>query len=181
MGQDPSEGAALVFVVLPNVFDAMPLGTLIGAVFFILLSIAALTSTVSLLEVVVSYFVDETTWSRKQSVWLVGGFTFLVGLPSALSQGGSDLLTNQISLFGQTGFLNIMDYIWGNLALALGALLLSIFVAWVWGTRQAVEELQVGADGMFSGTLVSVWTFFLKFVCPLVIAIIFGAIALGVI
>jgi NSS family neurotransmitter:Na+ symporter len=74
-----------------------------------------------------------------------------------------------------------MDYIWGNLALALGALLLSIFVAWVWGTRQAVEELQVGADGMFSGTLVSVWTFFLKFVCPLVIAIIFGAIALGVI
>lgn len=182
MGQDPSEGAALVFVVLPNVFDAMPLGTLIGAVFFILLSIAALTSTVSLLEVVVSYFVDETSWSRKKSVWLVGGFTFLVGLPSALSQGGSDLLTNQISLFGQTGFLNIMDYIWGNLALALGALLLSIFVAWVWGTREAVAELQQGDDeGLFTGSLVSVWTFFLKFVCPVVIAIIFTAIALGVI
>lgn len=181
MGQMPDEGPALIFVVLPNVFDAMPLGTLIGAVFFILLSIAALTSTVSLLEVVVSYFVDETSWSRTRSVWLVGAFTFAVGLPSALSQGGSDVLTNQISLFGQTGFLNIMDYIWGNLALALGALLLSIFVAWVWGTGRAVEELQEGADGMFSGTLASVWTFFLKFVCPIVIAIIFGAIALGVI
>ncbi len=181
MGQTPGEGPALIFVVLPNVFDAMPLGTLFGGVFFVLLSIAALTSTVSLLEVVVSYFVDETSWSRKKSAWIVGGFTFLVGLPSALSQGGSDLMTNQISLFGQTGFLNIMDFIWGNLALALGALLLSIFVAYVWGTGNAVEELQQGAGDTFSGALVSIWTFFLKFVCPVVIAVIFGAIAFGVI
>lgn len=181
MGQDPSEGAALVFVVLPEVFDAMPLGNFVGAVFFILLSIAALTSTVSLLEVVVSYFVDETSWSRKKSVWLVGGFTFLLGLPAALSQGGSDVLTNQLQLFGQTGFLNIMDYIWGNLSLALGALLLSIFVGWIWGAQSAIEELQQGAGTTFSGGLVSVWRFAIKFVCPLVIAVIFGAILFGVI
>jgi NSS family neurotransmitter:Na+ symporter len=181
MGQDPSEGAALVFVVLPEVFDAMPLGGFIGTVFFVLLSIAALTSTVSLMEVVVSYFVDETSWSRAKSVWIVGGFTFTVGIPSALAQGGSDFFTNQLQLFGQTGFLNIMDFIWGNLSLALGALLLSIFTGWVWGTANAIDELQQGADGGFQGLLPSVWSVFLKYVCPIVIAVIFGAIATGVI
>ncbi len=181
MGQNPSEGPALVFVVLPEVFDAMPLGNFVGTVFFILLSIAALTSTVSLLEVVVSYFVDETSWSRKKSVGIVGGFTFLVGLPSALSQGGSDFFTNQLQLFGQTGFLNIMDYIWGNLSLALGALLLSIFVGWIWGADGAIAELQEGAGDTFTGSLAGVWRFAIKFVCPVVIAVIFGAILFGII
>jgi NSS family neurotransmitter:Na+ symporter len=181
MGQNPSEGPALVFVVLPEVFDAMPLGSFVGAVFFILLSIAALTSTVSLLEVVVSYFVDETSWSRKKSVGIVGGFTFLVGLPSALSQGGSDFFSNQLQLFGQTGFLNIMDYIWGNLSLALGALLLSVFVGWIWGADGAIAELQEGGGDTFTGSLVGVWRFAIKFVCPVVIAVIFGAILFGVI
>jgi NSS family neurotransmitter:Na+ symporter len=182
MGQDPSEGAALVFVVLPEVFDAMPLGTFVGAMFFVLLSIAALTSTVSLLEVVVSYFVDETSWSRKKSVWLVGGFTFALGLPSALAQGGVGALTDMSWLVGDQlfgtdpGFLDIMDFIWGNLSLALGALLLSVFVGWVWGVQGAIEELQQGDDGMFDGALVSVWTFFLRFVCPLFIFVIVGRI-----
>ncbi|WP_022836447.1 sodium-dependent transporter [Salisaeta longa] len=180
MGQNPSEGPALVFVILPEVFGAMPLGSFVGAVFFTLLSIAALTSTVSLLEVVVSYFVDETSWSRKKSAWLVGGFTFLVGVPSALSQGGSDFFTNQLQLFGQTGFLNIMDYIWGNVSLALGALLLSIFVSWVWGADAAVRELQQGADG-FTGMAVAVWRFFVKYVCPLFIAAILVGKVLGTI
>jgi NSS family neurotransmitter:Na+ symporter len=142
-------------------------------VFFILLSIAALTSMVSLLEVVVSYFVDETSWSRAKSVWIVGGFTFVVGLPSALAQGGSTFLTEQVSLFGVTGFFSIMDYIWGNVSLALGALLISIFVGWVWGTGQAVEELQQGSEDFFEGALAQTWVFFLKYVCPIVIAIIF--------
>jgi len=182
MGMKPeSGGPALIFVVLPEVFAEMPLGSFISAVFFVLLSIAALTSMVSLLEVVVSYFVDETTWSRAKSVWVVGGFTFAAGLPSALSQGGSDLLTNQISLFGQTGFLSIMDFIWGNISLALGALLISIFVGWIWGTGQAIEELQQGDDDMFTGAPVTVWRVFLQYICPVVIAAILGGIVFGVI
>jgi len=182
MGMKPeSGGPALIFVVLPEVFAEMPLGSFISAVFFVLLSIAALTSMVSLLEVVVSYFVDETTWSRAKSVWAVGGFTFAAGLPSALSQGGSKLLSEQISLFGQTGFLSIMDFIWGNISLALGALLISIFVGWIWGTGQAIEELQQGDDGMFTGTPVAIWRVFLQYICPVVIAAILGGILFGVI
>ena len=182
MGMQPeSGGPALIFVVLPEVFAEMPLGSFISAVFFVLLSIAALTSMVSLLEVVVSYFVDETSWSRAKSVWIVGGFTFAVGLPSALSQGGSTLLSEQISLFGQTGFLSIMDYIWGNISLALGALLISIFVGWIWGTGQAIEELQQGDDDMFTGAPVMIWRVFLQYICPVVIAAILGGILFGVI
>lgn len=173
MGRDPGAGGpSLIFQVLPEVFATMPLGSFISAVFFILLSIAALTSMVSLLEVVVSYFVDETTWSRSKSVIVVGGVTFAAGVPSALAQGGSTFLTEQVSLFGQTGFFSIMDYIWGNVSLALGALLISIFVGWVWGATQAVEELQQGSDDLFAGWLATTWIFFLKYVSPIVIAII---------
>lgn len=182
MGQTPDEGPALIFVVLPNVFDAMPLGGFIGAVFFILLSIAALTSTVSLLEVVVSYFVDETDWSRAKSVWIVGGFTFAFGVPSALAQGAVPLFTDMSWLVGDwlfgedPGFLDVMDFIWGNFSLAIGALLLSLFAGWVWGVGNAIEELQQGSGKMFAGVWTTIWSFFLRFICPVFIAIILGNI-----
>jgi NSS family neurotransmitter:Na+ symporter len=172
-GQDPSSGPALIFVVLPEVFDAMPLGRLMSVLFFLLLSIAALTSTVSLLEVVVSYFVDEKSWSRKRAVAIVGFFTFLIGLPAALSAGAVDRLTDMSWLvgeggfLGQTDFLSIMDAIWGNVSLAFGALLISIFVGWVWGTKQAAMEIREGSE--LSPALQRVWSFFIKYVCPIFI------------
>jgi len=185
-GQDPTEGPALIFVVLPQVFEAMPLGNFIGAVFFILLSIAALTSTVSLLEVVVSYFVDETSFNRKKAAWMVGGFTFTFGVPSALSNGAVPWLTDMSwlvgnRLFGEApSFLDVMDFIWGNLSLAIGALLLSIFVGWVWGGENAIKELQEGSGDAFTGTLSTVWSAFLKYICPIIIVVILANI-IGVI
>jgi NSS family neurotransmitter:Na+ symporter len=187
MGQDPGEGAALVFVTLPGVFDAMPLGNFIGTLFFILLSIAALTSMVSLLEVVISYFVDETDWTRKGIVWVMGGSIFVLGIPSGLSQGAVPVLSDMSwlvgdQIFGESpSFLDILDFIWGNISLALGALLISVFVGWVWGTGQAIDELQEGDDDLFTGSVVSTWSFFLKYVCPVVIAAILGGILFGVI
>jgi len=181
-GQDPTEGPALIFVVLPQVFEAMPLGTFIGALFFILLSIAALTSTVSLLEVVVSYFVDETTFSRKKAAWVVGGFTFAFGIPSALANGAVGGLSDMSWLVGNRvfgenpSFLDVMDFIWGNLSLAIGALLLSVFIGWVWGTDNAIAEMQEGSGNSFKGTLATVWSVFLKYVCPIVIAVILANI-----
>jgi len=181
-GQDPTEGPALIFVVLPQVFEAMPLGTFIGALFFILLSIAALTSTVSLLEVVVSYFVDETTFSRKKAALVVGGFTFAFGIPSALANGAVGGLSDMSWLVGNRvfgenpSFLDVMDFIWGNLSLAIGALLLSVFVGWVWGTDNAIGEMQEGSGNSFKGILATVWSVFLKYICPIVIAVILANI-----
>lgn len=171
-GMDPAEGPSLVFVTLPAVFDAMPLGSVVAVLFFILLSIAALTSTVSLLEVVVSYVVDEHRWSRRKSVWTVAALTFVVGLPSALSQGTIPALGGgKFSILGQTDFLSLMDYLWGNISLALGALLLSIFVGWVWGRRGPESELRMGA-GTTSDTLIHLWWIFLRYVCPVVIFVV---------
>jgi len=169
MGKDPAEGPTLIFVVLPEIFAHMPLGTLVAVLFFILLSIAALTSTVSLLEVVTAFFVDERRWSRKHAVWVVGAVTFVVGLPSALSQG-ADTTLSEMTFFGNTSFLYIMDFLWGNLSLAVGALLLSIFVGWVWGVARAGEELRHGSAA--GPGLVRLWGFFIRWVCPVVILIV---------
>jgi NSS family neurotransmitter:Na+ symporter len=169
MGKDPAAGPSLVFVTLPEIFREMPMGGFAGILFFVLLSIAALTSTVSLLEVVVSYFVDERRWSRKKSVWLVGFATFLIGLPSALSQGAIEKLSS-FSILGQTDFLSLMDFIWGNISLALGALLLSVFVGWVWSAAKAGIEFRTGS--MMGETAIRVWSVFIQYICPVVIFIV---------
>lgn len=176
LGLSPDQGPALIFEILPKMFHQMPLGFIIGIVFFILLSIAALTSTISLLEVVVSYFIDEKNWTRKKSVWIVGTITCLVGIPSVLSQGIAGPLSDMTWLLGEnwafssTDFLSFMDFIWGNISLALGALLISIFVGWVWGTKNAEEELAQGST--LGSTVLRFWSIFLKYVCPIVIFIV---------
>lgn len=176
VGAQPDAGPALVFIVLPQVFAEMPFGMVVGILFFTLLAIAALTSTVSLLEVVVSYFVDERRWSRKKAVWILGGVTFVVGLPSALSQGAVAGLSDMSYIFGENGFfgqndvLSVFDFFWGNLSLAIGALLISVFVGWVWGGENAVAEIARGSN--FGGALAKTWVFLLRYVLPILIFIV---------
>ena len=167
MGASPGQGPALIFQVLPEIFAEMPFGTVVGALFFLLLSIAALTSTISLLEVPVAYLVDEQEWSRDRAVWTLGGIVFAVGLPSALSQGAVGGLT---SFIGGVDFLTIMDMIWGQTALAVGALLLSIFIGWVWTAEGAAEEIRTGSDSFES--IGATWQFFIRWVCPMVIFVV---------
>src|SRR5690606_16376897 len=95
-GQSPSEGPGLVFVALPAVFESMGplLGKLIGGSFFLLLCFAALTSTISLLEVPVSYLVDEKKFSRGKAVVIMAAVVFTVGVPSMLGFGAVDTFTN---------------------------------------------------------------------------------------
>ncbi len=168
-GLQPDAGPKLVFVVLPELFDKMPLGGLVGVLFFLLLAIAALTSTISLLEVPVSYLVDSKRWVRKQAVWIAGGFALLLGIPSALSQGAVPALSS-LPFFGGKGFLDLMDFIWGNISLALGAMLLSIFIGWVWGINQATDEVLTGAPGF--KPYAPVWSLFIRYICPAVIFIV---------
>jgi NSS family neurotransmitter:Na+ symporter len=119
--------------------------------------------------VVTAYFVDERRWSRKQAVWAIGGVTFVVGLPSVLSQGANETLST-MSLAGNTSFLFIMDHLWGNVSLAIGALLLSIFIGWVWGVDEAGAELKRGSA--FGETSVRIWGFFVRWICPVVIFVV---------
>ncbi len=171
--QSPEVGAKLVFVVLPQLFAKMPGGAVWGALFFLLLSVAALTSTISLLEVPVAFMVDEKKIPRKKVVWAVALVTFALGVPSALSQGANPFLTN----FGvipqrlaDPDFLSQMSFVFGDFSLAFGALLLSIFIGWVWGAKNAANEIKQGSRTF--GALFSVWVFMMRYFIPLVIFVI---------
>ncbi len=168
VGQAPTQGPGLVFNVLPEIFQRMPGGTIVGVFFFVLLAIAALTSTVSLLEVPVAFLVDQRKWRRKKAVLIVTIIVFVVGLPSALSQGTVPALSS-MAWAGGKGFLDVMDFLFGNLSLSIGGLLLAILVGWVWGTRRATEELLLGAGPLYA-KFAPAWSFILKYVCPLIIA-----------
>ncbi len=170
-GMDPASGPALTFQTLPAVFEKMPAGGLVAVIFFLLLSIAALTSSISMLEVPVSYLLDEKKASRTAAAWIVAGCAFVFGVPSALSNGGSRFFSD-MELFGQTGFLNIVDYAFGTILVVVISLLCSVYVGWVWKTRSAIREIAEGAPGFDNGKAVSlakIWAFFIRFVCPLVI------------
>lgn len=180
-GKDPAQGTALVFKVLPDIFSAMPAGgNIIGAMFFLLLCLAALTSSISMVEVAGSYLIDEKRWSRKKATWTVGILAFIVGIPSALSGGASKLLTSMsINFFGQdkTSFLDIMDAIFGELLIVTVALVTSLYVGWSMDIKKISAEIGEGAPlfhRKFAGTITyaSLWIFFIRFVCPLVITLV---------
>ena len=112
-GIEPSGGAGLIFATLPGIFESIGpvLGVVIGSAFFLLLSFAALTSTVSLLEVPVSYIVDEHNVPRKKAVWGIAMLIFVIGIPSLIGNGYSAFFTNFVTLPGMDSPLTFMDLI----------------------------------------------------------------------
>ncbi len=170
VGLEPTQGPALVFNVLPKVFETMPGGTVIGLLFFVLLAIAALTSTVSLLEVPVAFFVDEKKWSRKKAVWMLTAIVFVAGLPSALSQGTVQLFSS-ISVLGQTDWLSLMNFLFSDISLPVGGLFLSLFVGWVWGADRASDETLEGATPR-ARMLMFAWRPLIRFISPVIILLV---------
>jgi NSS family neurotransmitter:Na+ symporter len=166
-GLDPAGGAGLVFQVLPTLFSTLPAGQLFGAAFFLLLTIAALTSTISLLEVPVSYLIDEWRWTRGKAVILTTLLTLLIGLPSALGNGAVGMFTNMPGV--GTSFLGLMNIVFGNYSLSIGSLALAVFVGYRWGVRGAVAEIE--QDGV-TFRLKSVWAFLIRFLCPVAVVVI---------
>lgn len=181
-GKDPAQGTALVFQVLPDVFNSIPSGgNIVGALFFLLLCIAALTSSISMIEVPASYLIDEKKWRRKYAAWTIGILAFIIGIPSALSGGASEWLTHiQIPFFGgtvKTGFLDIMDAIFGELLIVIVAFMTSLYTGWAMDTRKLADEIGQSAP-VFNRVLVAnltpakLWIFFIRFVCPVVIGLV---------
>ncbi|MGH9382122.1 MAG: sodium-dependent transporter [Thermoanaerobaculia bacterium] len=168
-GVEPNAGPGLVFVVLPTIFAHMPLGGLFAVLFYLLLAIAALTSTISLLEVVVAYFVDERGWRRGRAAVAISAACFLLALPSALSQGVVPSLGN---VFGMS-FLDLQNAIFGNYSLSIGALLICLFVGWKWGIGRALDNIEMGG-GRMPGR--RAFGFVVRYVCPLAIAFVLGFI-----
>ncbi|MDX1584511.1 MAG: sodium-dependent transporter, partial [Thermoanaerobaculia bacterium] len=148
------------------IFGQLPAGQMFAIAFYALLSIAALTSTISLLEVVVSYFVDEREWNRSVAAWSIGGVCFVLAVPSALANGSVDFLTTDFLGTGMD-FLSLQNVIWGNYSLTLGALLTCLFVAYKWGVPLALESLESSGHRLPASGL---WGLLIRFVCPLALA-----------
>ncbi|MBS63821.1 sodium-dependent transporter [Salinisphaera sp.] len=161
-GMEPSAGAGLTFMTLPTVFAEMPAGAIFGLAFFVLLAIAALTSAVSLLEVVVSYLVDDKGFTRATAASTAGVVIFLLGIPISLSQG----VWKEITIAGMT-FLDFADFLTAQVMMPIGGLLIALFVGWRLGPR-AVEALKSHPDQRLP--LAGLWLFILRFVAPLGIA-----------
>ncbi|HOI29972.1 MAG TPA: sodium-dependent transporter [Melioribacteraceae bacterium] len=168
-GQNPDVGPSLIFRTLPVVFTKMPGGHLFSILFFLALALAALTSTVSLLEVVTAYFVDEKGWARKKAVIVFGTLSLILGIPSALS-------TNLLSDFKIAGlnFFDLTEFISSNLMLPIGGFFIAIFVGWLWGFDKVLNFLKDGSEKIFDKFpwIIGLWKVILRFIAPVLIIIV---------
>lgn len=167
-GYEPSAGPGLLFITLPAVFAQMPLGSLFSILFFFLVLFAALSSSISLLEVCVSYVVDEWKMKRKTAVFVIGFAMFCIGIIASLSFGQ----LSHIKIIGDRNFFDSLDFVASNILLPLGGLLLCIVVGWVWGTDKAVKE--ASNNGQLEFKLAGSWSFLVKWVGPIAISIVFA-------
>lgn len=165
-GIAPSAGAQLVFITLPNVFEQLPFSSLWSLIFYILLAMAALTSTISLHEVVTAYIHEEFRMTRKRAAWLVSIGVFILGILSSLSFG----LLKEFTIGGLI-FFDALDYLTAKIMLPLGGMLTCIFV----GTRvdKKILKAELTNEGTIKFRLFSIYVFFMKYVSPIAIGIVF--------
>ncbi|MGM0548182.1 MAG: sodium-dependent transporter [Bacillota bacterium] len=159
-GLDPASGPGLTFITLPAVFTQMPFGIFFSVIFFLLLTIAALTSSISMLEVVVSFLIDEYNWQRKKASYLMGFLIFLVGIPPLLGY-------SSFSNFSFLGMDVLDTYDWfSNYILLPGCgILTSIFVGHIWG----IENLTKEANKNSRFKMGSIYALLLKYIVPAVV------------
>ena len=163
---EPDAGAGLVYITLPNIFQQMPGGYFFSLMFFILLGVAALTSTISVLEVIVAFFVEELKLKRKAATLLATGSVSVLGILCVLSFSSM----SDFKLFGFTVF-DLMDFTSANILLPLGGFFIVIFVAWFLGREKAAGELS--NRGRLRTGYMPFFMFIIKFLAPLAIAFIF--------
>jgi len=144
LGADPAQGPGLIFVILPSIFPQIAGGTVWGTMFFILLFMAALTSAISILEVVTAYFIDQKGWSRKKATIRFGSIITIVGVFCSLSLGGGINITGFLGM----SFFDFMDYLSAKYMLPIGGMLTAIFILKKWGLTNYMSELKVGMNSM---------------------------------
>jgi neurotransmitter:Na+ symporter, NSS family len=179
-----ARGPALIFVTIPQIFGTIggTLGSIVGTGFFVLLCFAALTSTVSLLEVPVSYIVDEKNIKRNHAVWLIAGLIFIIGIPSLLGNGYSEFFTSFITYIGAdqaTDFLSFLNHVANDTLLPLGGCLIVFFAAYIWKKENLDEELSHGAPNYKGSFTQKYLNFAISYFAPLILGIVFILTVLG--
>ncbi|MCX8044845.1 MAG: sodium-dependent transporter, partial [Desulfobacterota bacterium] len=163
-GVDPACGPGLFFITLPEIFARMPAGQIIALLFFLLVAFAAVTSSISLLEVVVSFFIDELGWTRKRADYLLGGVIFICGIPSALSFNA----WNHIRIVGNTIF-DFLDILATNYMLPIGGLFIAIFAGWILTHGEKEAEIK-RVENAFH--FYDIWHVLITYITPLALGIV---------
>lgn len=170
VGVSPDSGPSLVFITLPNVFQqafaSMPIvGYVISILFYALLAVAALTSTISMHEIGTAYFHEELKRPRAQAAWIVTVGACVIGMLSSMSCGACNLRLLGMSL------MDFFDCITAQYMMPIGALLTSLYIGW--GARTAVVNREFTNCGTVYRRLFPVYLFMVRFICPILIAIVF--------
>ena len=166
-GLEPSSGSSLVFKSLPIAFSHMPFGNAVAVVFLSILLIAALTTSITIYQVIINFVEERFSFSTLKAVNLTLGGVFVLGnLPCILS---SSVLAD-VKILGRSVF-DAFDFVSANVFFVLTALLCCIYVGWVL-KKDAIYELT--NEGDLSARLAGVWFLYVKFILPLIIAVIFG-------
>tara|TARA_B100000519_G_scaffold181489_1_gene173809 strand:- start:65 stop:937 length:873 start_codon:yes stop_codon:yes gene_type:complete len=145
LGADPAGGAGLIFFILPSVFPQLAYGAIWSTLFFSLLFMAALTSAISILEVVTAYFIDQKGWSRKKATIQFGIVITIVGVFCSLSLGGGVNITGHFGetfhhFFGET-FFDVMDNLSSKYMLPIGGMFTAIFILMKWTVPSFINEI----------------------------------------
>jgi NSS family neurotransmitter:Na+ symporter len=163
-GLEPGSGPGLIFQTLPIAFGAMPGGQLFGTLFFLLLTFAAWSSSISIIEPVVAWLVENRGWTRVRAAAWSGVGCWLLGLGTVFSF--NIWSGEEYQIFGKTVF-DLFDYLTANIMLPLGGLAMALFVGWFASRDMSRSELRLG-EGVFS-----LWWVVIRFVAPLAILVIF--------
>jgi len=168
-GLDPGAGPGLIFVTLSSAFGQMPGGTFFGSLFFLFVFVAALTSAIAMLELMVCRAEEGGRLGRPKSAVLIGLATFLAGLATvgSFSWWEDVRVLPGVPLIGDRSIFDFLDNLVTNFMLPAGGVLFALFAGWRISTETAKEELGLG-DTMFG-----VWRFLVRFVAPLAVGAVF--------
>jgi neurotransmitter:Na+ symporter, NSS family len=155
-----SQSASMLFTALSVQFNALPGGSIIGAMFYSLVAFAALSSTISILEPVVSFANETFGWSRKKATIISALTAWFVGIGSALSNGAVELFTN-------LKVMDRFDYLASNWTLPIGGMLISLFCGWVLTHQDKKSELLESEQKFYAS-----WNFIIRYVSPLLVLIV---------
>lgn len=162
LGYTPDQGPGLVFIILPAVFEQLPLGGLFLTIFFILLLFATVTSSISMLEIVVAIAIGDKPEKRKKIAWIGGIIIFIIGIPSALSFG----ILSDVKILDRSIF-DFVDFLTNSIGMPIGALLISIFAGYYYTKDISRKELAS------SNLMFNIWYYSIRYVSPIAILIIF--------
>lgn len=166
-GLEPGQGPGLLFVTIPYIFSQLPLGGLLAVLFFFVLFVAAITSSISLLEVVVAYVIEEFKIKRKAAVITVVSVVVSLGVFCSLSQG----VLSEVTIFGYN-FFDFFDFTSANILIPIGALLIVLFAGWKMNKADFIDEITSAGEQKITPLYLKLILFSVKYLAPVIIGVI---------